>query len=110
MSARTATWLAWSMCALSLALAALSLLLLYLNYSHPGVPIWGYWMPNTLITVGFSTVGAIIAPRLPPNNPIGWVFCAIGLLIGVTHGWGGEGDDAASPRLAVAAPRYAPEG
>jgi hypothetical protein len=85
MSARTATWLAWSMCALSLALAALSLLLLYLNYSHPGVPIWGYWMPNTLITVGFSTVGAVIAPRLPPQNPIGWVFCAIGLLIGVTH-------------------------
>jgi hypothetical protein len=85
MSARTATWLAWSMCALSLALAALSLLLLYLNYSHPGVPIWGYWMPNILITVGFSTVGAVIAPRLPPDNPIGWVFCAIGLLIGVTH-------------------------
>jgi hypothetical protein len=84
-SARTATWLAWSMCALSLALAALSLLLLYLNYSHPGVPIWAYWMPNTLITVGFSTVGAVIAPRLPPQNPIGWVFCAIGLLIGVTH-------------------------
>jgi hypothetical protein len=85
MSARTATWLAWSMCALSLALAALSLLLLYLNYSHPGVPIWAYWMPNTLITVGFSTVGAVIAPRLPPDNPIGWVFCTIGLLIGVTH-------------------------
>jgi hypothetical protein len=73
------------MCALSLALAALSLLLLYLNYSHPGVPIWAYWIPNTLITVGFSTVGAVIAPRLPPQNPIGWVFCAIGLLIGVTH-------------------------
>jgi hypothetical protein len=85
MSARAATWLAWSMCALSLALAALSLLLLYLNYSHPGVPIWAYWMPNTLITVGFSTVGAVIAPRLPPDNPIGWVFCTIGLLIGVTH-------------------------
>jgi hypothetical protein len=62
MSARTAAWLAWSMCALSLALAALSLLLLYVNYSHPGVPIWAYWMPNTLITVGFSTVGAVIAP------------------------------------------------
>jgi hypothetical protein len=85
MSTRAATRLAWSMCALSLALAALSLLLLYLNYSHPGVPIWAYWMPNTLITVGFSTVGALIAPRLPPNNPIGWVFCTIGLLIGVTH-------------------------
>ena len=85
MSKRTATWLAWSMCALSLALTALSLLLLYLNYSHPGIPIWEFWAPNTLITVGLSTVGAVIAPRLPPNNPIGWMFCAIGLLIGVTH-------------------------
>jgi hypothetical protein len=85
MSARVATWLAWSTCALSLVLTALSLLLLSLNFSHPGVPIWAYWVPNTLISVGFSTVGAVIAPRLPPNNPIGWVFCAIGLLIGVTH-------------------------
>jgi hypothetical protein len=85
MSRRTATRLAWSMCAVSLALTALSLLLLSLNYSHPGVPIWAYWIPNTLISVGFSTVGAVIAPRLPPKNPIGWVFCAIGLLIGLTH-------------------------
>ena len=68
-----------------MALAALSVLLLYLNYSHPGVPIWEFWAPNVLITVGFSTVGAVIAPRLPPKNPIGWVFCAIGFLIGVTH-------------------------
>ena len=85
MSKRTASLMAWSMCALSLALTALSLLLLNLNYSHPGVPIWEFWAPNTLITVGFSTVGAVIAPRLPPNNPIGWLFCAIGLLTGVTH-------------------------
>ncbi len=85
LNTRTATWLAWSTCALSLALTAFSLLLLYLNYSHPGVPVWAYWVPNTLISVGFSTVGAVIAPRLPPNNPIGWVFCAIGFLIGVTH-------------------------
>ena len=85
MSKRTAFWLAWSMCALSLALTALSLLLLYLNCSHPGVPIWEYWAPNTLITVGLSTVGAVITPRLPPKNPIGWLFCATGLLIGVAH-------------------------
>ena len=35
MSHTTATWLAWSMCALSLALTAASLLLLALNLAHP---------------------------------------------------------------------------
>jgi hypothetical protein len=69
MSARAATWLAWSMCALSLALAALSLFLLYLNYSHLGLPIRAYWIPNTLITVGFSTVGAVIAPASLLTTP-----------------------------------------
>jgi hypothetical protein len=36
---------------------------------------------NTVITVSFSPVGAVIAPRLPPRNPIGWLFCAIGLFV-----------------------------
>src|SRR5919199_5158497 len=85
MSTRTATWLAWSMCALSLALTALSLFLLVLNSSHPEVPVYPYWAINTLIVVGFSPVGAVIVPRLSPKNPIGWVFCATGLLFGVTH-------------------------
>jgi hypothetical protein len=85
MSKRTATWLAWSMCALSLALTALSLFLLVLNLSHPEVPIHPYWDINTVIAVGFSPVGAVLAPRLPPKNPIGWLFCAIGLSYGVIH-------------------------
>ena len=89
MSKRTASWLAWSMCALSLALTALSLLLLYLNYSHPGVPIWEYWLENTVIPVSFSIAGAIIAPRLP-NHPLGWLFCAIGLLVGLVSHFTGQ--------------------
>jgi hypothetical protein len=84
-SKRTASWLAWSMCALSLALTALSLLLLVLNLSHPGVLTYVHWVEDTLIAVGFSTVGALIFPRLPPENPIGWIFCVIGLLLGVVH-------------------------
>jgi hypothetical protein len=85
MSPRVAAWLAWSMCALSLALTASSLLLLILNLSHPGVPIHPYWTMNTLLAVGCSLVGALIVPRISPKNPIGWLFCLIGLIWGVTH-------------------------
>ncbi len=85
MSRRTASWLAWSMCALSLALTALSLLLLVLNLSHPDVPIYPYWTMNTLLALGCSPVGALIVPRISPKNPIGWLFCLIGLLWAVMH-------------------------
>ena len=85
MSTRAASWLAWSMCAFSLALTALSLLLLVLNVSHPDVPIHPYWTVNTLLAVGFSPVGAVIVSRSSPENPIGWLFCSIGFLWGVTH-------------------------
>jgi hypothetical protein len=72
-------------CAFSLALTALSLLLLALNLSHPAVHIYTYWAENILFAVGFSTVGAVIASRGSPENPIGWLFCAIGLFFGVIH-------------------------
>jgi hypothetical protein len=85
MSPRTASWLAWSLWAISLALTAPSLFLLVLNLSHPDVPIYPYWAENILFAVGFSTVGAVIAPRSSPKNPIGWLFCAIGLSFGVIH-------------------------
>jgi CheY-like chemotaxis protein len=32
-----------------------------------------------------STVGAVIASRTPPDNPIGWLFCVVGLLFAATH-------------------------
>jgi hypothetical protein len=70
---------------LSLALTALSLLLLYFNRSYPDVPVYTYWVVDTLLAIGLSTVGAAIVPRCPPNNPIGWLFCAIGLLFAVGH-------------------------
>src|SRR5215211_7865937 len=80
MNHRTAAWLAWSLWALSLALTALSLLLLVLNSSHPDVPVYPFWAEDVMFSVGYSTVGAVIVPRMPPENPIGWLFCAIGLL------------------------------
>jgi hypothetical protein len=85
MSRRTAAWLAWSLWALSLALTALSLLLLDLNLSRPDVPVYSFWAENVLFSIGYSTVGAVIVPRMPAENRIGWLFCAIGLLWAVLH-------------------------
>jgi hypothetical protein len=85
MSKRAATWLAWSICALSLVLTALSLFLLVLSLSHPDVPMHPYWAANTVLAVGLTPVGAIIVPRIPPKNPIGWLFCATGLSFGMAH-------------------------
>jgi hypothetical protein len=83
--ARTATWLAYSVCALSLALTVLSLVLLRSNLSHPTLPVYEFWVPNTLVALGFSPVGAFVAPHLPPKNPMGWLLCTIGLFMGITH-------------------------
>ena len=85
MSHRTAAWLAWSLWAVSLALTALSLLLLLLNLSPPDAPVYSFWAENVLFSIGYSTVGAVIVPRLPPGNLIGWLFCAIGLTWAVIH-------------------------
>src|SRR5215213_6702983 len=86
MSTRTAYWFAWLLWALSLALTALSLLLLALmSLSHPDVHIFDHWLDSTLAAIAFSTVGAMIAPRTPSANPIGWLFCVVGLLFAVAH-------------------------
>ena len=84
-SHRTAALFAWSMWATSFTLTALSLLLLVLNFSHPDVSNYPYWLENILFAIGFSTVGAVIASRSSHENSIGWLFCAIGLSFGVIH-------------------------
>ncbi len=84
MSQNEAAWLSWYMCAISLALAVLGLLLLVLSReAHPGVPVFEQWSEDAVIAVGFSTLGAVVAPRFPPKNPIGWLFCALGLVAAV---------------------------
>jgi hypothetical protein len=83
MSGRIASWLAWSACALSLALTALTVLLI-VSLLRSDTPIYYYWLETSMVAVGYSTVGAIVASRLP-ESPIGWLFCAIGLTFGVSH-------------------------
>ncbi len=84
MSRRTAAWLAWSLCALSLALTALSLLLLAMNLSYPNTHIYGPWLDNTLTAISYAPVGALIASR-HPANPVGWLLCLFGLVISISH-------------------------
>ena len=81
MSARTAARLAWSVCAFSLVLTVLGLLFVALNLSHPNVPVYDYWVQSSATGAVFSTLGALVASRRP-EHPVGWLFCAIGLLAG----------------------------
>ena len=83
-SNRTAPWLAWTAWVLALALTAFSLFLLVLNRSYHGVPIYLVWFEETLVGIGYSSVGVIVASRRP-KNIIGWLFCTIGLLFAMDH-------------------------
>jgi hypothetical protein len=84
MTHRTAAWIAWALWALSIALTVLSLWLLVLSLSHPGVHIFIHWIEATVLAIGFSTVGAVVTPR-HSQNPMGWIFCAVGLLYAAVH-------------------------
>ena len=85
MSTRAAWVLSWSIWILCLALVALTGLLAYLTPTLPG-RFEGYWLfPNlgffpAMIMLVYPTVGALIASRRP-GNPIGWLFCLVGLVV-----------------------------
>src|SRR5215204_2410865 len=82
-STRAASWLAWSLCGLSLVLTALSLFLFALNLFYSGAHDYDYyWFQNAVQAFSFSIIGAIIASRLPAN-PVGWLFCAAACTIAV---------------------------
>jgi hypothetical protein len=82
-----ASWLAWALCTLSLAITALDFLLIAMNVSL-NTPAYVFWPELTSLAVGYSVIGAIIGSRLP-NHPIGWICCAIGLIAAIDH-FGGE--------------------
>jgi hypothetical protein len=82
MSRRAASWLAWSLWALCVALFASAVLLDFFNPSVPTSdgPIFDLYIAIPLLA--YPTVGAIVASRLP-KNLVGWILCGIGLLFGV---------------------------
>ena len=87
-SRRAAAWLAWSLVALSVALllggAALS------RAASSAVPDLSFVgetddasvVPTLITLLPFSVVGAIIASR-QPRNAIGWIFCGVGVTVGL---------------------------
>jgi hypothetical protein len=83
MSRRATIWLAWSACAFSLTLTALSVVLIVLLLRSEAT-IYYFWLETSMVTIGYSIVGAIVAGRLP-ESPIGWLFCAIAFIFGVVH-------------------------
>jgi hypothetical protein len=88
MSHRIAAWLAWSLCVLSVALAAASLILSLFN-GRTLAEIFLAWGSSTggegglaALIVSFSAVGALIASHRP-ENLIGWIFLAVGFFYGL---------------------------
>ena len=78
MSTRTASRIAWSLWVLALALAAIGLWLLWVDRSIPIPQSWGFRGFEAFFALSFSTVGVLVASR-HPNNPIGWLFVALGV-------------------------------
>jgi signal transduction histidine kinase len=86
LSRRTAAWLAWSVCAVCVAFIVLALLLDFftddsltrgiLVGQRPGP---AFAVLTGVLSLAFPAVGALIASRLP-TNPVGWIFCGVGLL------------------------------
>ena len=88
---RRAAWLAWSLVTLSVALllggtalsrvagSAVSDLSFVGEADDAGV------VANLVTLFPFSVVGALVASR-QPRNSIGWIFCGVGVTVGLRDG------------------------
>jgi signal transduction histidine kinase len=76
MKARTASRLAWSLCALAVVLLIVNIVLSIRAGTLADVDVFVFVYPIFLLA--FSSVGALIAAR-QPGNAIGWVFIGTGL-------------------------------
>ena len=87
-STRAASWLAWALVALSVALLLGGLALSHVASSTvPDRPLGGETGDSSVVAdlltlLPFSVVGAIIASR-HPRNTIAWLFCSVGVTIGL---------------------------
>jgi hypothetical protein len=84
MSHRAAAWLAWSVLAVCVVLITLTLVLDFTTVELP-LDVGGFrYDPGFAVLTGvlslaYPAVGALIASRLP-TNPIGWIFCGLGVI------------------------------
>jgi hypothetical protein len=112
MNRRSASWMAWSLWALCVALIALGLLLDFLTATVP-VPFFAPLLrlgPSLAVLTGvlslaYPTVGALIASRLP-TNLIGWIFCGAGLLYAARRFTGAYADYALNENPALPGGEY----
>lgn len=74
MNARTITRLAWLLWLLCLVFGILAAVMPTRDYPLVAIALVGLWLEMT------SAVGALIASRRP-QNPIGWIMLAIGLIL-----------------------------
>jgi len=92
---RTATRLAWSLWVVCVALISLALLFDFLHAKdilsypwqiriHNRVVYPLYAVLTAALLLVYPTIGALIVSRLP-RNPIGWIFCGVGLLYQLHH-------------------------
>ena len=84
MARRATSWLAWSLAGLSLLLCAASIVLYVATGSAQPLSNWGTGGNSAVLVLvlpflAFPLVGALIASRRP-NNPIGWLCLAVGIL------------------------------
>jgi MFS family permease len=81
MRRRTAAWVAWSVCAVSLLIMALGLLVVFFGWSAPlptGWYPWTYLANDVLPAFGAPILGGLIASRRP-ENPYGWLWLGLGI-------------------------------
>ena len=88
MRSRAASWFAWSLGVLSVALILGGIALSRTTTTiGPDLPFGGESADSSVVAdmivlLTFSVVGAIIASR-HPRNAIGWLFCSVGVTIGL---------------------------
>jgi hypothetical protein len=81
MSTRTASWLAWPLAGLCVAMFLASIVLHVLAHSSQEPTSTGDTLSELLIFLSFLAfpmVGALITSR-HPKNPVGWICLAVGL-------------------------------
>src|SRR5829696_3137151 len=88
MSRRTAAWFAWSLVALSVVLVlggdylSVATRSVVRGSPYDSEAFLASALYNLATLLPFSVVGAFVASR-QPRNVIGWIFCSIGLVVGL---------------------------
>ena len=87
MRRRATSWIAWSVCAVTLLVLALSMLLITLGWSTllpRGFTPWRDQAISLLGIIGAPILGGLIASRRP-RNPYGWLWLGFGLGLALQH-------------------------